>query len=115
MVVDYTEVLSMEERSLCGSGGCVTCPFSCSEEAEMIQNYGCLPDRTDIIRIKESSGQNWACHGDEKVICGGLARYIKENRPDLSVKEGGLISYDRWYREGEELAIYDAIRTEERQ
>lgn len=95
----------MEERSPCGSGGCITCPFSCTDEAEQVQNYGCLPDRPDIIRMKEESGHNWSCHSDDKVLCGGFARYIQEERPDLNIKEGKLISYDVWYREGKEEAI----------
>lgn len=98
----------MIERSPCGSGGCITCPFSFSEEAEMVQNYGCLPDRFDIIRMKEKSGHNWACHGDETVLCGGFARYVMDRRPDLNIKEGKLISYKIWYHEGEEAAIEKA-------
>lgn len=100
----------MIERSYCGSGGCIDCPFSYSEEAEIVQNYGCLPDRVDIIRMKEGSNQNWACHADETVMCGGYANYVKKYRPDLNLKEGNLISYDVWYKEGEDVAIALAKR-----
>lgn len=99
----------MIERSSCGSGGCVTCPFSYNDEADQAQNYGCLPTRYDIIEMKEKSGHNWACHYDETVLCGGFARHLMENRPDLNVKEGGLISYDDWANEGEMTAIVNAF------
>jgi len=92
------------DRSPCGSGGCLTCPFSCSMEAEQAQGYGCLPDSFDIIKIKENSGHNWSCHGDTSVVCGGLARYITRKRPDLSL-EGGLIDFDAWNEHGMDKAI----------
>jgi len=98
----------MEKRSPCGSGGCMTCPFSFNNEAEMVQNYGCLPEPLDIIRMKEKSGHNWACHGDETKMCGGYANWVKKHRPDLNLKVGNLISYDIWYREGEEEALRKA-------
>lgn len=96
------------ERSLCGSGGCITCPFSCGEEAETVQNYGCLPDSYDIVRMKKESGHNWGCHSDETKICGGLVTFIKENNLDLDINSGGIIKYDTWYHEGEEVAINEA-------
>lgn len=96
------------ERSPCGSGGCITCPFSYSHEAQQVQNYGCLPDKADIVRMKEESGHNWACHYDDSKPCGGLAKHLKDHRPDLDIKEGSLISYEVWYNEGEEVAITKA-------
>jgi len=96
------------ERSRCGSGGCVTCPFSSNEHAEQAQNYGCLPTPFEIIQMKVKSGHNWACHENEKVLCGGFASFIKTERPDLDIQEGKLISYDTWYREGEEAAMLKA-------
>lgn len=100
----------MIERSSCGSGGCTTCPFSYSEEADYAQNTGCLPTRQGIIELKEKSGHNWACHYDETVLCGGFARYLMETRPDLNVKEGGLISYDDWSEKGDIIAIVNAFK-----
>ena len=47
------------ERSRCGSGGCVTCPFSSNEHAEQAQNYGCLPTPFEIIQMTVKSGHNW--------------------------------------------------------
>lgn len=100
--------INMIERSYCGSGGCMSCPFSHSDEAEMAQNYGCLPTPKQIIEMKEKSGHNWACHSDETVLCGGFAKYIKRNRPDLNINKGQLISYETWCHEGEGKAIQEA-------
>lgn len=93
------------ERSSCGSGGCVTCPFSCNEHAEQAQNYGCLPSPFQIIEMKRKSGHNWACHSNENVLCGGFAKFIKDECPDLDIHTGNLISYETWYHQGEEAAI----------
>ncbi|MCY8256943.1 hypothetical protein MOB73_02235 [Bacillus spizizenii] len=107
--------INMIEHSYCGSGGCMSCPFSHSYEAEMAQNYGCLPTLKQIIEMKEKSGHNWACHSDETVLCGGFAKYIKRNRPDLKINEGQLLSYETWCHEGEEKAIQEANTRELRQ
>ena len=104
----------MEPRSECGSGGCVTCPFSSNDQAAEVQKYGCLPEPVDIVRMKRESGHNWACHGDESVMCGGFARYVTRRHPDLDLKQGGLISYTTWYREGEAAALREASRTSTR-
>jgi hypothetical protein len=97
-----------EPRSECGSGGCITCPFSCSDEAEQVQNYGCLPDAHDIIQMKKESGQNWSCHSDATVLCGGFAMRVKESHPELDIRVGGLISYEIWYHKGQDVAIEEA-------
>lgn len=102
----------MIERSACGSGGCVSCPFSYNDEADQAQNYGCLPTRWDIIKMKEKSGHNWACHYDETVLCGGFARHVIEERADLDIKEGSLISYNDWVNEGEMTAIVKAFKSQ---
>lgn len=96
------------ERSTCGSGGCVTCPFSFNDLADQVQNYGCLPSAGDILKMKETTGHNWSCHGDASVLCGGYVKYIKTYRWDLDITKGGLISYETWYHEGEEAAISEA-------
>ncbi len=103
----------MEPRSTCGSGGCQTCPFSHNEQAEQVANYGCLPSAADILRMKELSGHNWACHADESVMCGGFARYVTAQRPDLDLKVGGLIAYTVWYHDGEDVALAHAGLTQE--
>lgn len=98
----------MKKISTCGSGGCISCPFSSSLESEMAQNYGCLPTPADIIELKETTGQNWSCHNDDTKLCSGYATSLKQTRPDLDIKDGGLISYEVWYQEGEEIAIEKA-------
>lgn len=101
-------MIRMREISTCGSGGCTTCPFSETDESYQLQNYACLPMPYDIIKMKETSGHNWSCHGDDTILCGGFARFIKEHRPDLDSKTGNLISYETWYYEGERKAIEEA-------
>lgn len=98
----------MTERSPCGSGGCMTCPFASSEEAETVQNYGCLPDPHSIVKMKEESGHNWACHYDDNKLCGGFANHIRQHRPDLDIREGNLISYTTWDSKGQDVAIHEA-------
>lgn len=98
----------MIKRSDCGSGGCVTCPFSSNDEAFDVQNLGCLPSAYDIVQLKEKTNQNWSCHGDSTVLCGGFARYVSEKRPDLDVKTGGLINYDTYANHGEYVALLEA-------
>lgn len=101
------------ERSRCGSGGCITCPFSCGPDAEQGYNWACLPSQSDILRMKKESGHNWECHSADGVKCGGLATYIKENELPLSVKDGGIIKHDTWYYQGEEAAIQEADKSVE--
>ncbi|KIN34393.1 hypothetical protein B4071_2089 [Bacillus subtilis] len=48
-------------------------------------------------------------------MCGGFAKYIKRNRPDLNINEGQLISYETWGHEGEAKAIQEANTRELRQ
>lgn len=98
----------MRELSPCGSGGCMSCPYSSNEETEIIHNYGCLPTPKDIMELKVTTGHNWSCHNDETKVCSGFATDLKQKHPDLSVKNGGLISYEVWYQEGEEMAIEKA-------
>jgi hypothetical protein len=81
---------------------CITCPFNhYSEKAAEVQNYGCLPSHKDILRIKDDTGNNWACHSNNNKICGGLTGerdtslgklHIQpgENAPMLSWKEEDL-------------------------
>jgi hypothetical protein len=94
---------------------CETCPFNdgLNEAATVAQNYGCLPTRHDIIDIKKTTGKNWACHGDETRICGGLAQAAKEAGLDISV--GPLIKYSNWYLGKDEgVTITDVTETHER-
>ncbi|UNA01634.1 DNA polymerase [Bacillus phage vB_BcgM] len=91
-----------------GTGGCITCPFAYTDDSEQAQNYGCLPTEYDIIKMKEDTGHNWACHYDDTVMCGGFITEVKRRRQDLDLTKGGLISYDTWYHKGQEEAIREA-------
>jgi hypothetical protein len=95
---------------------CGGCPFAFTDESEYIQGLGCLPSPYDIIQMKRKSGHNWGCHSNEKVVCKGFSDFVKEsqkndyvdNMKDIDTSKGKIISYDVWYREGEEGAIQKA-------
>lgn len=77
---------------------CETCPFSNTEEAERLINYGCLPMQWKILRLKQEYNLNWGCHynkENETKLCSGFVRYCKEN--NINHKEGNYISYEDWY------------------
>lgn len=99
------------ERSQCGSGGCITCPFSINGEAEQAQNYGCLPDSFEIIKMNKKYGVNWACHSDNQTICGGFAQsfvngyYERFNEGLAFDKSAPLVRYEDWYYLGEEASV----------
>jgi hypothetical protein len=44
---------------------------------------------TDILDMKRTTGNNWACHDDDSKICTGLCLHAKEN--NLDVSKGALI------------------------
>lgn len=89
---------------------CTHCPFAFSDASEYVQGLGCLPEPSDILRMKRETGHNWACHADETKLCKGFARHAKQYAPELDLKSGGLISYTTWYYHGEEQAIAQAER-----
>ena len=72
-------------------GTCITCPFNdgMNPEAEMAQNYACLPSQGDILAMKRETGNNWACHSEDSKVCTGLCLHAKEN--GLDVSSGTLI------------------------
>ena len=79
---------------------CTTCPFALTEESERVQNYGCLPTPSEILRIKRDHGLNWHCHGDldEKKMCAGFVEAAREL--GLDPKQGEMASYSNWYNTG---------------
>ncbi len=89
-------------------GSCPGCPFNdgYTEEAAMGQNYGCLPSGADILRIKRETGQNWACHDDERRTCAGLCHAARTEGLDLT--QGNLVRYSSWYQAGEAAAVHEA-------
>jgi hypothetical protein len=55
-------------------GMCNSCPFNHTEESEMVQNYGCLRSKKEILQLKDETGHNWACHTNNKRVCDGLKK-----------------------------------------
>ena len=70
-------------RSTCGSGGCQSCPFSWTEEAEYASNTGCLPTQKEILDLPKEHNVVWGCHSDFDVICGGFAKTYKDKGNEL--------------------------------
>ena len=93
-------------------GSCLCCPFNAPfvDEAAQAENYGCLPTGSEIVSLKQRSGQNWACHDDESKVCAGLCAMAKERALDLS--QGGLVRYSTWYHQGEDAAVAEAAATQ---
>lgn len=87
---------------------CEACPFAFSDRSEQAQNYGCLPSPAEILRMKKSSNQNWGCHEDSSRVCAGFAAHVKKYNPELNVRQGGIIRYETWYKQGEEQAMQEA-------
>lgn len=101
-------IQELEDKLSARKGTCVSCPFNdgFTFSASEAQNLGCLPTPYDIIQMKKSSGQNWACHDDETTLCAGLCHQAKEANLDLT--QGGLIRYSSWYHAGQNEAIEEA-------
>lgn len=75
---------------------CITCPFNegITEEADQIQNYGCLPTKFDNINCFDRRGYSISCHEHDRAHCRGLV----EERPKAVKKP--VLAYSRWYQEG---------------
>jgi len=72
-------------------GTCSSCPFNegMNEDGTMTQNLGCLPSAGDVLQLKRTTGDNWACHTDDSKVCTGLCLHAKEY--DLDMSKGQLI------------------------
>lgn len=55
-----------------------SCPFADLEESEIVQNYGCLPTKFDIVVMKLHHGKTWACHSNPSKPCLGASRWFAE-------------------------------------
>jgi hypothetical protein len=74
---------------------CIECPFrDGEEEASIVQNYGCLPTKFDMIKMLEGKDVAISCHRNEKISCHGLSKA----RNTVGKK---VLPYETWYRIGE--------------
>lgn len=71
---------------------CNGCPFSFTEESEMIQNYGCLPTPQDIVRMRVEFGKTWACHAEPSKPCAGGIDFLRKKGYDYKVIDKVLVT-----------------------
>lgn len=84
----------MKPELCCTVGGC---PFSFTEESEIIQNYGCLPTPMEIVEMRQDYGKTWACHSEPNKPCLGALRWQKNKGLDYKVIDTRLVTeHDDW-------------------
>lgn len=93
-----------KERSSCGSGGCITCPFSQNEDAFYAENTGCLPTTNEILELPEKQNVNWGCHGEVGVVCGGFAKEYRMVGKELN-KDLPIVDFAEFTHLGMDVAI----------
>jgi hypothetical protein len=76
------------------------CPFSYTEESEMVQNYGCLPTPQDIVHMRTVHGKTWACHDKPDTPCVGGINFLKEHGLPYKVIDPNLVT------EGTDWSLY---------
>lgn len=81
---------------------CKCCPFNdgWNEEATIAQNYGCLPDKFQMMEKFDNEGVALSCHDTPTKACRGLTKV----RPDA--KTAPVLKYEDWYHGvGQETAV----------
>ena len=78
---------------------CNSCPFNYTEESEMVQNYGCLRSKQEILELKDITGHNWACHCNNKRVCKGLSIERDTSKGKLYLQPGENIDFISWNEE----------------
>ena len=91
---------------------CELCPFGNNGESEHLQNIGCLPMPSDVFDMKETTGDNWACHNDSGTICKGFVAFVNDVKKkstddprydrikNMDTESGGLITLEQWSNTG---------------
>lgn len=102
---------------------CKGCPFGYSDDSDIAQSLGCLPDPYRLIEIKKEYGHNWSCHQNDSKVCSGMVEFIADRTSEdsffstpetrapyegIDMSTGKLMSYTDWEQEGEEYAIKNA-------
>ena len=77
-------------------GMCNSCPFNHTDEADYVQNMGCLPSPKDVLKIKDETGNNWACHTNNKRICEGLKEHRDTSIGKLHLQPGENTEFISW-------------------
>lgn len=73
------------------------CPFSFTEECDIIQNYGCLPTPHEILHMKIVHDKTWACHDNTSKPCMGGLKYLKNEGLDYKVNDDLVTEKDPWH------------------
>lgn len=68
------------------------CPFACTEQSEIISNYGCLPSMLDVITMRVEHGKTWACHDNPSIPCVGAIRALKRRGLPYKVIDRELLT-----------------------
>jgi hypothetical protein len=76
---------------------CSGCPFNdgLTEEATHAQNLGCLPSKSEMLRILRDKQIALSCHMNKDIACIGLSK----TEPDLC-KTATVLDYNEWYHKG---------------
>lgn len=64
--------MGLSDISINGHVPCdLMCPNSYHEEAEMAQNYGCLPSYGEVQGML-AEGKVWMCHSNPSAVCSAV-------------------------------------------
>lgn len=91
----------LERHVMCTTRQCSTvggCPFSFTDESEVIQNYGCLPTPFEIVAMRQKHGKTWACHANPTKPCLGALRHMRKEGMQYRVIDKRLVTEnDDWH------------------